>query len=142
MNANDSQPPDNPLASRLSPAILCIAFFIGIPIYILIAWILYSSGAGHPAILGESSRVVVYAFLAFLGLGSATLSFIVRKLMMSGANAAQGQRPFAALVVGLALSETPAILGVVYFFLSYDWAGFLLLLAASVICFILHARRA
>ena len=63
------------------------------------------------------------------------------KLMLSGPGAAQGQWRLVALVVGLALAETPALLGLIYFVFSYDWPGFLLLVAASLICFILHARR-
>mgnify|MGYP001768988944 CR=1 FL=1 len=119
---------------RLSPKILGMAFTIGLPLYVVIAWVLQSSGAGNPSLLGADRRIMAYALLCFLGLGSAVGSFLVRNVLMA--------RPFAALIVGLALAEMPAILGLVYFVFSYDWAGFLLLVAASVVCFILHTRWA
>ena len=141
MIANDNRPDSAPPENRLTPTILTAALAIGIVAYVVMAWALQSFGAGQPSVLGENRRVAVYAVLAFLGLGSAALSFILRKLMLSRPGAAQGQRRLVALVVGLALAETPALLGLIYFVFSYDWPGFLLLVAASLICFILHARR-
>ena len=127
---------------RLSPKILGMAFTIGLPLYVVIAWVLQSSGAGNPSLLGANRRIMAYALLSFLGLGSAVGSFLVRKVLTARPTAAQGSRPFAALIVGLAFAEMPAILGLVYFAFSHDWAGFLLLVAASVVCFILHTRWA
>ena len=138
MNPNPPARPDESRPVELNSAILGLAFAIGIPLYVLIAWILQRTGAGHPELLGGDRRMAVYAALAFVGLGSAAASFLVRKAIAGQSD----QRRFPALVVGLALAEVPALTGLVYFVVSYDWPGFLLLLGATVVCFVLHARRA
>jgi hypothetical protein len=140
MNAENSQAEDSPVKGWVGRKVFGAALIIGVLLYVFIAWVLQFSGAGRPVILGADRRIVAYAVMAFIGLGSAIGSFMIRKLMVAGPNAAQGNRPVAALFVGLALAETPALLGLIYFVFSYDWPGFLLLVAASLVCFILHMR--
>ena len=88
--------------------------------------------------LDPAHRFVVYAILCAGALGTAVASFYVRRAVdQRQAEGGTKGRHFA-LCTGLAMAETPALVGSVYFIFYRDWIGFWLLLAASLAAFVLH----
>lgn len=117
---------------RIPPGLMAAACAIGTTLYLGLAALVRHLEVGKPSALPPERRLLVFALACFVGLGSVALSFPARRAL------AAGGRPRAAVLAGIGLSEVPAVLGLVFFLLSYDWTGFLLLLGAALIGFAAH----
>jgi len=137
MNAND-QPPE-PDKTVLTPGFLNrLALGVVLPLYILAAWAIYRIGGAQP-VAAEANRFTYYAVFCAMGLACAVGSTWLRVYLSNRRrheDEANDQKP---LLLSLAMSETPALLGLIYFIMFRDWLGFSFLVLATFIAFAYHA---
>ncbi len=124
-----------PLPSGPAPIVhllLKIATAAVVPIYALLGWLIRTMMPDRPAAIAPEHRTLVLAVLCVVGFGAAAASFPARRL------AANRATPITALVIAVALAETSALLGLVYYVLAWDAVAFAVLLLASFAAFAGH----
>jgi hypothetical protein len=116
------------------------AVLLVIPFYAAAAWCVARFWGTDP-MLDPVHRFVVYAILCAGALGAAVASFHVRRAVARKQAERGIKGHHFALCTGLAMAETPALVGLVYFIFYRDWIGFWLLLVASLAAFMLHGMQ-
>lgn len=117
--------------------ILWSAMMMSIVMYFLLTVVLQQGADGPPP---ENNRILSFA-LAALGTFSAVISFAVRsKLLQRSVEKQDVLLVQTALIVGCALCEVPALLGVVARFVL-PGRDYLVLLAISALSMALHFPR-
>ena len=137
----DHPPPiDEPKVPLQNPKIIMrFIFGIVLPLYLLVAWCI-SQYTDYEPLVDLSKRTLYYGVLCALSLGSVVISFWLRKKLTVQIDEDKTSMVDRGFITGCALSELPALIGLIYFILFRDWVGFLLLVSASLLAFIFHAK--
>lgn len=135
---NETKPNVNIDARYRTMLILWVALMMSIAMYVLLTFVLQPGAQGTPP--PEDNRIL-RVVLAGVGTFSAVISFAVRsKLLQRSVEKQDLSLVQQALIVGCALCEVPALLGVVARFVL-PGRDFVVLLALSAITMALHFPR-
>ena len=121
---------------RIRP-ILTAAIVAVVPVYIALA-VLIDRSAARPSGFAVAPLFLL-AIAVFAGLSALLASFWLRGRIARRAGESV-MACFRGFVLGMALAETSALTGLVYFALTRDWVVFLFLVGASLIAFAGHAK--
>lgn len=116
--------------------VLGVAFGFVVPVYLALA-LLVQTFFGKEAVVTETRRFLFFAGFSAVGLAMAVVSVWVRNVVER-----RGGEALKSLLVGLALAECAAFLGLIYFILFRDWFGFAMLVCATLASFAYHAKHA
>jgi hypothetical protein len=124
---------------RRSLNLIFVAFFFSTLIYLFLGLILWRIST-EPRIWSESRPLVFGVFLALSLVQVGILWFYRKRVDENSLNpensVARGSSERGKMIVLFALSEVPAIFGIVYFLLVGDFFGQVLLTLISWICLI------
>jgi F0F1-type ATP synthase membrane subunit c/vacuolar-type H+-ATPase subunit K len=118
------------LQSRLT--ILYTAFLFSSLVYVIVGFALMKTG-WKAVVSGQPLQQALFGIFVFMSFGCLAVAFLIKKKQSEPTE----KNTFSKSIVLLALSELPAILGLVVFLLSANFVNLLILWLISVAAFIL-----